>query len=133
MKLSEQVAAYQDVCRRTAHAVKEADALKREKNAAQQALYQRMQAEECQGFKYDGRTYGPTEKEYGVIQDHDAFARWCEEEGREDMYEPKPRQKLVDELVRERLRNGEALPEGLGFYVKETISNRAAGVKTGDT
>jgi hypothetical protein len=32
---------------------------------------------------------------------------------------------LLNEVVREKLDNGEQLPDGLGFYVKQYVSQRA--------
>ncbi len=100
---------------------KEAKALAQ---TAELALFERMASEKVDGIKYDGTNFVPVETSYGQVQDRSEFVAWAEDEMPE-LLETKERKALVNELVRERLDNGETLPPGLGFYVKQYVSQRA--------
>ncbi len=91
---------------------------------AELALFERMASEKVDGIKYDGTNFVPVETSYGQVQDRSEFVAWAEDEMPE-LLETKERKALVNELVRERLDNGETLPPGLGFYVKQYVSQRA--------
>jgi hypothetical protein len=100
---------------------------------AERRLIIRMESEEAESHRADGRNFTPTRTTYGQIQDRAAFIAWAmaqegDEVGEDEtLYEIKERKGLVSELVRERLDNGEPLPPGVTFYVKEYVSTTAAG------
>lgn len=100
---------------------KEAKALAKE---AEARLLERMQQERCRGHATDTTLYTPTTTNYAVVQDEAAFLAWVATYD-EDLTEVKPKSGLLNELVRERLDNGEPLPPGVGFYPKEYISKKA--------
>lgn len=93
---------------------------------AQQALFDRMEAEDTQSIKAGNVLYVRSETIYGQVQDEDEFLRWAEENAPE-LFGPKPRKKLVNELVRERINAGDPLPPGVGFYADQYVSQRANG------
>lgn len=97
----------------------------REFKRTQQALYDRMVSEDMPSFKHGNVTYTKHSTEFGQVQDADAFKRWCDEEGEEDFFQPTPRKKLINELVRERIRNSQPLPPGIGFYTNDYVSQTA--------
>ena len=86
---------------------------------------QRLEQDGVDSIRVDGVLFVPAETTYGTIQDRSAFIEWAKENAPE-MFEEKERSGLVNELVRERLDNGEPLPPGVGFYVREYVSQRAA-------
>lgn len=85
-------------------------------------VMERMEAEGCESQRVDGITYSPVRgKVYHTIQDRTAFVAWAKE-NRPELIELKERGDLCNSLVRERHENGEPLPDGLGFYPREYIS-----------
>lgn len=107
------------------------DALKAEYTEADKAfrlkqdkVLNRMEVEQTESQRVDGTLFVPTETVYGQVQDREAFIKWAEEND-EQLFEPKERAQLLNQLVREKLDNGEELPPGVGFYVKKYIGQRA--------
>jgi hypothetical protein len=88
-------------------------------------LIERMEHEGVQGQKTDGINFVPTKTVYAQIQDRSEFVDWALENDA-SLIEHRERKALLNELVREKLDNGEPLPPGLGFRVDEGISQRAA-------
>jgi hypothetical protein len=88
-------------------------------------LYQRMEAGSVDGLKVDGVSFVPSETVYANVQDREAFVSWAKEND-EQLIEDKERKALLNAAVRERLDNGETLPDGVGFYVRESISLRSS-------
>ena len=95
----------------------------REKLDAQ--VFEHMEYNRIEGMKVDGTNFVPTTTIYAQVQDSDSFVAWAEEHD-PTLLEPKPRKDPLNELVREKLDNGESLPPGLGFNPKQVISQRAA-------
>lgn len=93
--------------------------------SAQAELLERMEEEGCEGTKVDGTNFVPTKTIYGQVQDRSAFVEWAQE-NEPELLEPKERKELINELVRQKLDDGEPLPPGLNFRVQEYISQRAA-------
>jgi len=89
----------------------------------QRALLERMDDEGCESQRVDGTTFTPVKQQYGTVQDREAFVEWAEANDPE-LIERKERGSLLNQLVRERLDNGQGLPEGVGFYTREYISMR---------
>lgn len=106
-------------------AKKKADELDAEFKKLQAALIERMDADECESLKVDGTLFVPASTPYGSVQDRSEFVAWAQEND-DSLIEPKERATLLNQLVRERLDNGEELPPGIGFYVREYISLRAS-------
>jgi murein L,D-transpeptidase YafK len=107
------------------------DALKEEYDEAdkrfrkkQEQVLNRMELEETESQKVDGTLFVPTETVYGQVQDRAAFLEWAQDND-EELFERKERAQLVNQLVREKLDNGEALPPGITFYVRKYIGQRA--------
>jgi hypothetical protein len=73
--------------------------------------------------KIKGVVYIPNRTDYAAVQDRDAFIEWAKENDA-GLIEVAHREGLLNQLVRERLDNGEPLPPGIGFYTKEFISIR---------
>lgn len=95
-------------------------------------LMVRMEAEDAESHRAAGKNYTPTKMIYGQIQDRAAFLEWAQAQSGEDddpdetLYEIKERKGLVSELVRQRMDDGEPLPPGVTFYVKEYVSTTAS-------
>lgn len=102
-----------------------ADEAKRKHDEAERHLIQRMEGEGCDSISADHTLFVPTRTVYGQINDRDEFVSWAAEND-ESLVETKERKGLINELVRERLDNGEELPPGLTFRVDEYVSQRAA-------
>ena len=88
-------------------------------------LYERMEEDGIEGIKVDGINFVPTATTFGNVQDRDTFVLWAEAHD-DSLLEVKERKRLVNELVREHVEEGKPLPPGLGFYVKQNISQRAS-------
>lgn len=74
-------------------------------------------------LKIKGVIYIPNRTDYAVVQDRAAFIEWAEQNDA-GLIEVATRDGLLNQLVRERLDNGEPLPPGIGYYPKEFISIR---------
>lgn len=81
--------------------------------------------------KIAGVSYIPTRTTYGIVQDRAAFLDWAREND-EGLYQLTEREGLINQLVREKLDNGEPLPPGLGYYDKTYISVRGNKAKKED-
>lgn len=92
---------------------------------AERRFYDALNTLGVGSVKVDSTLYVPIQTIYGTVQDKEAFSKWAEAEAPE-MLESKPRAQLINELVREYLDTGQELPEGLGFYVKEYVSQRVS-------
>ena len=91
----------------------------------QEDIIEDMEHEGVDSMKVDGINFVPAETQYGQVQDRQAFVEWAKEND-EELIEYKERGQLVNELVRERLDNGEELPPGLTFYVRQYVGQRSA-------
>ena len=74
-------------------------------------------------LKIRGVVYIPNRTDYAVVQDRTAFVQWAKDNDT-GLIEEATREGLLNQLVRERLDNGEPLPPGIGYYTKEFISVR---------
>lgn len=92
---------------------------------AQARLYERMEAESVQSMKVDGTLFVRSETAYATTQDREAFVEWAENHD-SGLIEMKERAALLNQLIREKLDNGEELPPGVGYYVRQVVSQRAA-------
>ena len=68
----------------------------------------------------------PSSQDHATIQDRAAFVEWCNANEREDLVSVKENKGDVNSYVRECLDDGRPLPEGVGFYTRATIGQRAA-------
>ncbi len=93
--------------------------------AAQFKLIERMKETGCEGIKQGGTNFVPAETIYGQVQDRTEFVAWAEE-NEPELLEPKERKELINELVRQKLDDGQPLPPGLTFRVQSYVSQRAA-------
>lgn len=103
----------------------EFESLDKQFKADQAALLERMEEEGCEGTKVEGTNFVPTRTIYGQVQDRTEFVQWAQD-NEPELLEPKERKELINELVRQKLDDGEPLPPGLNFRVQEYISQRAA-------
>lgn len=101
------------------------DILKADCDRMEAELYDRMENEDVFGIKVRDNNFVRVATTYGSINDRSAFVAWAETEMPE-LVETKERKALVNEIVRERIDSGEALPPGTTFYVKQYISQRAS-------
>ena len=92
---------------------------------AVEELYQRMDESGVGGLKIDGINFVPSETVYANVQDRSAFVEWARDHD-EELVENRERKALLNQLVRERIDNGEPLPPGIGFYVRETVAQRSS-------
>lgn len=101
----------------------EADKAELAFRTAERKLWERMQAEETGSIKVAGTNFVPQSTVYAQIQDREAFVAWAKENSPE-LIQEQERKALLNELVNDRLALGQALPDGLGYYCKEYISQR---------
>lgn len=103
----------------------DADVYKEEMDKAERALFERMEHEDVGSIKVGRSNFVRAATTYGQVQDRGAFIAWAEENAPE-LVESKERKALVNEIVRQCIEDGVSLPDGLGFYVKQYVSQRAA-------
>lgn len=103
----------------------EYEALKEEHKQAEVEFLERMAHEGSEGMKTDGINFVPAKTPYAQMQDRASFVAWAQDNDPE-LIEPRERKELINALVRRHIDDGEPLPPGLGFYVKEYVSMRAA-------
>lgn len=123
--LTEELKELRQLRERKEDAKAEADIAKAEYDAKQAEVLERMKEEGVESMKTDGVLFSPGGTPYGQVQDSEAFIEWAQEQD-ENLLEQKPRKELINQLVREHLDNGAPLPPGLGFYVREFVSQRAS-------
>lgn len=111
--------------KRYERAAADAKVYKEEMDKAEAALFERMEHEDVGSIKVGSSNFVRAATTYGQVQDRSAFVAWAEEE-RPELVELKERKALLNEIVRECLEDGVPLPPGLGFYVKQYVSQRAA-------
>lgn len=92
--------------------------------AKEASVLNRMESEQTESQRVDGTLFIPTKTVYGQVQDRAAFLEWAQDND-EELFERTERKKLVNQLVREKLDNGEELPPGIGFYVRKYVGQRA--------
>ena len=125
MKITEQARELRALKQAAAEAKSAAEDAKDAFEDAQRKFYERLQDEGIGSIKVDGTLFVPQQTTYHQIQDREAFIAWAEE-NEEELLEPKERKSLLNELVKDYIERGEELPPGLGFYVKDYISQRIA-------
>lgn len=103
----------------------EYDELKDKYESKQADVIERMKEEGVDSQKTDGITFSPQSTVYGQVTDRAEFVKWAEENDPE-LVEKKERKALINQLIRQKLDDGETPPPGLGFYVKEFIGQRAS-------
>lgn len=106
---------------------KEAKRLKKIHDEHQYRIIERMEAEKCKSYS-DGETlFVSASTVMANVQDREAFVEWAKDYD-ESLLDPLPRERgeLLNQLVREKLDNGEPPPPGVGFYVREYISHNKA-------
>jgi len=101
------------------------EALKSQFDKRQSELMERMENDSVEGLKVDGVNFVPTETIYGKVDDRREFVEWAKE-NMPELLEEKERKDVLNETVRQMLDDGEILPPGIGFTVREYISQRAA-------
>lgn len=94
--------------------------------SAEMRLKERMDLEKVSGIKVGAVNYVPAETTYANIQDLSTLIDWAEAEGHTEFLKVAANKEALNEEIRRRLDDGEALPPGVGFYVKEYVSQRAA-------
>ncbi len=106
-------------------AKKTAESLDAKFKEVQATVLERMESMGVEQMKVGGVLFVPTHTTYASIQDRTEFVEWAQANDPE-LIEYTERAQVLNQLVRERLDNGQPLPEGCGFYVREGISQRAA-------
>lgn len=103
----------------------EYEACKQEHAQAEIEFLERMAHEGSEGIKAEGINFVPAKTPYAQVQDRTEFVRWAQDNDPE-LIEPRERKELINALVRRHIDDGEPLPPGIGFYIKEYVSQRAA-------
>lgn len=98
--------------------------LRDERKRYEAEVYEFMTHNKIEGHKTDGSNFVPTETTFGQVQDLTEFEKWAEAND-PSLLKVEARDGEVNRLVRRCIDNGEPLPPGLGFYVREYISTRA--------
>lgn len=88
-------------------------------------LIERMKSAGVESTRIDGINFVPTETIYAQVQDRTELVAWAEEHAPE-LIESRERKELLNQEVRRRIDDGDGMPPGLSFYVREYISQRAA-------
>lgn len=91
----------------------------------QRKVMELMQETGVESMKLEGVNFVPTETVYATVNDRSEFVKWAEEND-DELLEPREVKEVLNSLVREHLDDGSPLPPGVGFYVREYISQRAA-------
>jgi hypothetical protein len=102
-----------------------AKAAKAEADQFEARFFERMEAEGIGSIKVGGTNFVPVGTVYGQVQDREKFIEWAQANSPE-LLELKERKALVNEIVREAIDAGTEMPDGLGFYVKQYVSQRVA-------
>lgn len=123
--VAEQATKLRQIKLAAARAVDRGKELSAEAQAAELALFERMEHDNISGIKVGDTNFIPISTNYGQVQDRAAFIEWAQTE-QPELVETKERKALVNELIREALDNGDPMPPGLGFYTKQYISQRAS-------
>lgn len=121
--LAEDAAVLQELKQLATETEKTAKEAKDQAKHAEQLFFARMEQESVDSIKVNGTNFVKTATIYGQVQDREEFIKWAQANAPE-LLETKERSALVNELVRERLDTGEVLPDGLGFYAREYVSQR---------
>lgn len=98
---------------------------KARRDELQAKIWERMDAAGVDSVKVTGTNFVRSATTYASIQDRDQFIEWATKNDK-SLLKTREESALLNQLVRERQDNGEPLPPGLGFYVRETIAQRAA-------
>ncbi len=103
---------------------------KRQKEAAKLAkaleikVFERMEQDEVDSVKAAGSNFVRAETVFASIQDREAFLDWAKSND-ESLVKETEESALLNQLVREKLDNGETLPDGVGFYARRYVAVRA--------
>lgn len=125
--LGEELAELRDEKIAYREADKEAKRLKKIHDTHQYRIIERMERERCKSYSDGDTLFVSASTTMANVQDREAFVAWAKEHD-EALLDPLPKERgeLLNQLVRERLDNGEPLPPGIGFYVREYISHNKA-------
>lgn len=126
MTLEQQARQLSQLRERMNKAQRAADEARAAYDAAHRALWDRMDGDDVDMIRVGSVTFSKkTPMPYAVVQDKYQLYEWAVEQGNApELFEPGPRAKLLNERVRLAIDNGEELPPGLGFYTKQTVSQR---------
>lgn len=100
----------------------EASSAKSEMEEYQHQLFQDMRASNLYSAKTDQGQFSLKSTIYPTIQNREEFIAWCHEHGMDDYVQEVEAKGRLGEMVRQRLDDGEELPPGVHYYVKEYIS-----------
>ncbi len=102
----------------------QADTAKKRHKEWERHCLDRMDAEETESHKTYGTLFSPVKKQFATVQDRSEFVKWALAHEPE-LVQYKERGAELNQLVRQRLDDGEPLPPGVGFYDREYISQRS--------
>lgn len=123
--LAEQAAELRELREKRDDAIATAETLKADYKAAEAALFERFANDNVDGIKTAGYNFVPSRTVYGRVTDRDKLREWAEANA-PDLFQPKEVGERLHDYVRAALDDGRELPPGLGFRVREYISQRAA-------
>lgn len=113
--------------RAAAKAMKVAKAIAADAKAYEMHVYERMEAEELLDENGGGSvrnkfgTFVASATLYAHITDPAAFEAWAKEQD-ETYFDEKPREQILNQLVREIVDNGQDFPPGLSFYPRKKVT-----------
>lgn len=112
--------------RKAADAAQTAKEAKYEAEAFERDLFSDMVASDTFSLRTSQGSYACKSTTYAKVNDMDALLAWAEESGHEDWFDMAPRKRVLNEAVRAAIDNGEELPPGVHYYVKEYVSCTAS-------
>jgi hypothetical protein len=86
----------------------------------------RMAWDGADSQRTDNTTFYMVRTPYGVVQDRAVFLAWAQENAPDLIKSPEQRDGELNALIRRCLEDGEELPPGVGYTVKEYIGTRGA-------
>lgn len=101
---------------------REAKEAKDAMEAYQHTLFQDMRDAGVFSARTDVGSFSLKSTIYPTVQDREAFVAWCHQNGMDDLIQETEVKGRLGELIRQRLDDGEDLPDGAHYYVKEYIS-----------
>ena len=101
----------------------QADADAKAYKEAENRLWHRMQESGMTGHKTTDANFVRKSTIYAQVQDIEQFAEWCRENDVTDEFvKEAPQKDRLNELVRQRIDDGQTLPDGVGWYSRDYIS-----------
>lgn len=125
MKLKDEILNCESLSAIASEDAKQAAESKHIADEAWHNLRMRMEDEEIDSLTVSGTKYTRAQTDKAVVQDKQTFVDWARENAAH-LVEGEPRKKLLNELIQQRLADGQELPPGIGFYPHQYVSRRTS-------